>query len=241
MKKVLVWHFARADRKLGYNDGRQIVVGETLTVEVTEDRPLGVCWWGLHGSERAIDALGNAPGPLACRDVLSGEIVSDDNKACASERTCLAMADATNLLHELACQWTEEALDAVEKAGLAVDPRSRAAIKMKRKWVRGEANDYELSAAWDAANEAIEIMGYGPSHRAALAAASATSKAAHYAAGSAGRASAAVCGSLAEVAAGVSIAFNPAWDARNAAHNADLERRLRELLHLPPSDEEETP
>ena len=58
------------------------------------------------------------------------------------------------VMHEFACQFAERALDRVERDGGVVDPCSRAAIETKRRWLRGEASDEELSAARNAAREA---------------------------------------------------------------------------------------
>lgn len=97
---VIGWHFLREDRRLGYGDGREVKVGEALTV----DGPLVLCERGLHASPRAIDALQYAPGPIACRVRLSGEVLgpTDEHvdKACATERTVIAMIDATDVLRE---------------------------------------------------------------------------------------------------------------------------------------------
>lgn len=54
------------------------------------------------------------------------------------------------VLHEFACRLAEQALALVE----APDPRSVAAVAAKRAWLRGEATDDELAAAWDAARAA---------------------------------------------------------------------------------------
>jgi len=51
------------------------------------------------------------------------------------------------VLHEFACQCAEQALALVENP----DPRSVAAVAVKRAWLRGEATDDELTAARDAA------------------------------------------------------------------------------------------
>jgi hypothetical protein len=56
----------------------------------------------------------------------------------------------TKALHEFACRVSERAL---EKTGNP-DPRSLAAIKTKRAWLRGEATDEELTAARKAAKAA---------------------------------------------------------------------------------------
>lgn len=144
---MLAWHFLRGDRRLSYPPHTLVEVGQKLTVEP----PLELCNWGLHASKRAIDALNYAPGSIACRVELSGEILEGDDKVCATERTVLKMIDATNVLHEFACWCAEQALLKEREAGREPDQRSWAAIEAKRKWLRGEITDSELEAARDAA------------------------------------------------------------------------------------------
>ena len=72
---------------------------------------------------------------------------SGKDKSVASERTVIWMADATNTLHEFACLCAEDAL----RTAKVEDVRCWQAIETKRKWLRGEATDDELTAAWDAA------------------------------------------------------------------------------------------
>ena len=144
---MLGWHFLREDRRLQYPPHTLVEVGQTLTVEP----PLKLCTCGLHLSERAIDALNYAPGPIVCRVEGSGEILVGDDKAAATKRTVLWMVDATNTLHEFACWCAEQALLREREAGREPDPRSWAAIETKRRWLRGEATDKELAAARDAA------------------------------------------------------------------------------------------
>lgn len=54
------------------------------------------------------------------------------------------------VLHEFACRCAERALALVDNP----DPRSTAAVAVKRAWLRGEATDDELAAARDAARAA---------------------------------------------------------------------------------------
>ena len=80
------WYFSTTERKLRYGDNRSIELGITHSVE----GKLEVCKNGLHGSERLIDALSYAPGPVIWEVELSGEIVTDDGtKHCARNRTYL--------------------------------------------------------------------------------------------------------------------------------------------------------
>lgn len=74
------------------------------------------------------------------------------------------------LLHEFACRCAEWALSLVN----APDPRSVEAIRVKRRWMAGEATDDERSAAWAAA--------WGAARSAAWAAAWAAMRSAAWAA-----------------------------------------------------------
>jgi len=142
------WHFLADDKKLGYEDGRIVQVGETYRYKGEE--PIEICRRGMHGSVRLMDALEYAPGPIVCRVDITGGIVKGDDKIVGRERKVLAMSDATNVLHEFACRCAETALLHVDNP----DQRSIDAIEAKRKWLRGEITDEELAAAWDAARTA---------------------------------------------------------------------------------------
>jgi hypothetical protein len=94
------WHFALSDGCLGFGDGRKIVVGETLRV----DGQLRLCKRGLHASRLVYDALGYAGNnsTLICRVSLGGQIVTGEDKICASERTVLWAIDGRSLLRHYA-------------------------------------------------------------------------------------------------------------------------------------------
>lgn len=192
----------------------EVKVGQMLTAEGLE-----------YVSPRVLDALQRSPGTIICRIGLSGEV--------------LAMADATTVLHEFACWSAEQALLGEREAGREPDKRSWAAIKTKRKWLRGEATDEELDAAGNAAWDAQEEATY---------AASVTSDAAASAANAAARdavsaATWAAC-SAAWAATWTAtwdndtvaprLAATAAWDAARdatwAAQNAKLEEMLNDLL-----------
>lgn len=143
MSEWLGWHFLPGDCRLANGDGREVKVGETYTV----DGEPALCCHGLHASRRALDALGYAPGPVACRVRLGGQIVEGDDKACATERTVLGMADATRTLHEFALWCTEKALGRAN----VTDEQPWRALEVKRKWLDGEATEEELIAAREAA------------------------------------------------------------------------------------------
>ena len=149
------WHFAGN----ALRDGRPLPKKGDILTHVGEVVP---CRSGYHGSARAIDALAYAPGALVARVRLSGVVVehgSPVDKLAASVRENLTdYADCTRVLHEFACWCATQALDAEEKVGRAVDPRSRKAIEVKLLWLDGKATDAgraaARAAAWDAAGDA---------------------------------------------------------------------------------------
>ena len=167
MDELIGWHFSTG--RLGYGDNRPIVIGETHTVDITE-RKLELCGWGLHASERIIDALEYAPGPMVYRVRLHGEIRRGDDKACATHRTYIAGIDATGILRTFARKC---ALDVIalwdapdivrqyletgdESASAAArDAASAAARDAARAEARGaaraEARGAASAAAWAAA------------------------------------------------------------------------------------------
>ena len=135
-----------ADTVLPHGDGRPVVVGEKLTI----DPPLEMCARGLHAARHPSDALKYAPGSLLYRVELSGELIEDHDKLCASERTALAMIDATELLRAFARRqalsvihlWT--APEIVKQFLETGDENIRAAA-------RDAARDAAWAAAWYAA------------------------------------------------------------------------------------------
>jgi hypothetical protein len=220
---MLAWHFLRDDQKLSYPPHTLVEVGQKLTV----DPPLSLCNWGLHASKKAIDALNYAPGAIACRVKLSGEILEDDDKVCATERTVLKMIDATNILHEFACWCAEQALLQEREAGREPDPRSWAAIEAKRKWLRGEITDNELAdardAAWDAAWAATRSAAWDAARAAAW-------DAARDAARATARAAAWDIAWTVTRDAAMDAVWKAAWEAARAVHNTQLEKMLLEAM-----------
>lgn len=102
---VLAWHFLPADRRLRVDspipEHRCLLVepGQVLTCDPGK---LALCSYGLHASERALDALEYAPGPVISRAECGGEIRRDDDKLVCSERRVLWVADATEALRVFA-------------------------------------------------------------------------------------------------------------------------------------------
>ena len=87
---------------------------------------------------------------LSALNVLELDIPASD-KLWAVLREEMLSAEA---LYEFACRVAEHALMKERKDGREPDPRSWAAIAAKRKWLRGEITEEELSAAWAAARDA---------------------------------------------------------------------------------------
>ncbi|MCI0560410.1 MAG: hypothetical protein MN733_18140 [Nitrososphaera sp.] len=98
MMQEKFWHFLREDRRLLWGSKEVVEVGKTLRVEGT---PV-LCSFGFHACRKAINALAYAPGPIACRVMLGGEIIEDTDKLVANERTVIWMGNATHILRDFA-------------------------------------------------------------------------------------------------------------------------------------------
>ncbi len=234
---VYGWHFTRADKRLGYEDGRKFVKGRKLTV----DGPLELCARGLHASPRALDALNYAPGPVACYVQLSGEVLGPTDrhkdKMCATERTVIAYVDATPHLREFirdtliyrqphiaTLLWNDGLRKQAQEVRQA-DLKEMSFEDIKK--VFGAARAAARAAAWDAAWAAARDAARAAARDAAWAAAW---DAARDAAWDAARDAA--------WAAARDAAWDAAWAAaRDAARdnlNAMLERRLMDAMNLSP-------
>ena len=169
---VLAWHFLRSN-ELANGDKRKVIVGETLTVST----PVVLCSSGLHASKRVIDALSYAPGAICCRVRLSGEIVEGDDKLAASERTVIAMIDATDVLRafsrwcalEVAHLWD---MPPIVRQYLETGDESIRAAARAAAWTAWDATwDAARAAAWDAARAAAWDAARAAARAAAWAAA----------------------------------------------------------------------
>jgi len=150
--KIKAWYFAAKDNKLRYGDNREIVVGGTHKV----DGKPKLCKNGLHASERLIDALSYAPGPILYQVELSGEFDIGGDKVCATERTYIKRINAVDLLREFA---RKQALINIEK----IKPYTEVYELIVEYLETGDealrdaawsaARDAE-AAAWDAARDA---------------------------------------------------------------------------------------
>jgi len=139
----LFWHFLPNDRRMHYPPHTPVEAGATYTVTGR----LVVCGNGLHASREALDALRYAPGSIVCRVRLGREIIHEDDKVCARERTVLWIAEAGPVLHELSCLLAIRSLDRLRLSGYPLDLLRPEAIAAKRAWLRGEIDDEALAVA----------------------------------------------------------------------------------------------
>jgi len=208
---MLAWHFLAGDKRLGYNDGRLVEVGQTLECEGEPE----LCGNGMHGSARLIDAVHYARGPIVCRVKIEGDVIEDYNKICGRRRTVLWMLDATRILHEFACACAEDALALVEQP----DERSVAGIAAKRSWLKGEITDKKLDSAWAAAWDASQNVAWVASAAAEAAAWAAVRSAARAA-------------SRAARDASWAAARAASWAARDAAQDAAWDKQNKLLTEM---------
>lgn len=143
------WHFLAKQGKLRDGSPAASVGG----VETFDGQPY-LCATGLHACARALDALKYARGAYARRVRLEGVIVGEWDKRTATRRVILAEGDVERTLHLFACDEAERAL----RLAKVEDPRSWEAIRVKRRWVHGEATDEELAAARIAARAAARAV-----------------------------------------------------------------------------------
>ena len=161
-KSIEAWHFLSNDKKFGYGDGNVAEPGYVYSVE----GPIKLCSWGLHASERAIDALKYAPGNMIGRVVLSGEIIRGDDKLVATHREYLWIADAEETLRSFA-RWS--ALQVIH-LGDAPDVVRRY-LESGNESLRSAAESAARSAAWSAARSAAESAARSAAESAARSAA----------------------------------------------------------------------
>ena len=186
------------------------------TVTVEQFRNFGPCWLETAAGRQRYARVAAMRNEWSALDVLALDGVSNKDKLWAVLRE--EFIDAP-VLHEYACRCAEYALTFVREP----DSRSIAAIEAKRKWLRGEISNDDLTAARAACDAAADAA-----WTAADAAAGAAADAAWTAADAATVAAANAAWTAARAAA------NAAWTAaRAAARDAAREHEveiLRELL-----------
>jgi hypothetical protein len=213
-KDVLAWHFVGDDLR----DGRPIPAdGVTLK----HKGKLELCASGLHASERLIDALQYAPGPILCRVQMGGTIKKESDKLVARQRTIIWRVNSTDVLRKFARQC---ALDVAHLWNMP--PVVRQYLETGDERLRDAAWD----AAWDAGRAAARDAAWDAGRAAARAAAwdaawAAARDAARDAAWDAGRAAA----RAAAWATARAAAWDAAWDAARDAQNTRLTEMVMAL------------
>jgi len=131
-----------------------MVVGETLRHEGA----LVICNQGLHASERILDALQYAPGPIVCRVECSGIGERQEDKFVCSERKARWAVDAEPVLRAFARRC------ALDVANLWDMPQ------IVREYME-TGDESKRAAAWDAAWAAARAAAWASAWAAAMAAA----------------------------------------------------------------------
>jgi len=215
------WHFTGTSKRLGYGDGRLIEIGRTLKVQ----GDLRMCHNGLHASKRLIDALEYAPGPYVWRVEIGGDIIRDNDKAVASERTALWGYDSTDVLKifsrrcalDVVHLW--DAPDVVVKYLRGGDQEIRDASKSAS----------AASAAWDAWD--VRAASYTDAAWAARAAWDASAASAAWDACVSRAASTASTAARAAAATSAAAWDSAAWNAVRTMQNRRLEAMI--IAHRP--------
>ena len=175
------------------------------TVTPEQFKEFGPCWLETAAGRKRYARVAAMRDEWSALDVLALDGVSNTDKLWAVLRE--EFIDAP-VLHEYACRCAEYALTFAREP----DSRSIAAIEAKRKWLRGEISNDDLTAARAAAGSA------------AWAAADA-------AAGAAARAAARAAWTAADAAAWTA-ADAAAWTADAAARAAAWEHEVKLLKEL---------
>ena len=175
------------------------------TVTPEQFKEFGPCWLETAAGRKRYARVAAMRDEWSALDVLALDGVSNTDKLWAVLRE--EFIDAP-VLHEYACRCAEYALTFVREP----DSRSIAAIEAKRKWLRGEISNDDLTAAraaaWDAARDAADAA----ARAAAWAAADAAARAAAWAAANA-----------------AAWTADAAWAAADAAREHEV-KLLKELL-----------
>ena len=175
------------------------------TVTPEQFKEFGPCWLETAEGRKRYARVAAMRDEWSALDVLALDGVSNTDKLWAVLRE--EFIDAP-VLHEYACRCAEYALTFVREP----DSRSIAAIEAKRKWLRGEISNDDLTAAraaaWDAARAAADAA----ARAAAWAAADAAARAAAWAAANA-----------------AAWTADAAWAAADAAREHEV-KLLKELL-----------
>lgn len=167
---VKVWHFLDAnghlrDGSLAPDDG----------VPLVHEGPLVMCHRGLHASVLLMDALQYAPGPVLCRDEVTGCVVKADDKLVASTRVILWRIDATDILLKFARMCALDVISLWTPPQVVVD-FLRSGDRALRQVAKAEAAAEAAAAAGAAAGDAAWTAAEDAAEAAAGAAAGAATR-----------------------------------------------------------------
>jgi hypothetical protein len=167
MNTIKGWWFSEG-YKLPHEDNRIIKIGKTHKIK----GKIIPCTNGLHASERIIDALGYAPGPIIWKVELSGTVIKEGDKICASSRKYIAGGvDCSEVLRkftrlcalEIVANWDapQVVIDYLKTGDEAIRPAARsaawaAAWPAARFTAWSEVRPTAWAAAWAAARFASE-------------------------------------------------------------------------------------
>ena len=177
MKKIDAWHFVAQDRILANGSGLLVEPGYIYSEPAGD---LVMCQRGMHASRDPFDILTYAPGPWLCRVRCWGGVQEQEDKLVCRHREVVAMKDISRELRLFGCWCVRETplVDGRKVWDLLTDGRSRTAVEIAERHVRGEATDIELAAAEAAARTAAEAAARTAARTAAEAARTAAEAAA---------------------------------------------------------------
>ena len=183
------------------------------TVTPEQFKEFGPCWLETAAGRQRYARVAAMRDEWSALDVLALDGVSNKDKLWAVLRE--EFIDAP-VLHEYACRCAEYALTFVREP----DSRSIAAIEAKRKWLRGEISNDDLTAARAAADAAADAARAAADAARAAADAADAADAAAWAAADAARAAAWAAADAARAAA---------WAAAREHEVKLLKELLREV------------
>ena len=192
------------------------------TVTPEQFKEFGPCWLETAAGRQRYARVAAMRDEWSALDVLALDGVSNKDKLWAVLRE--EFIDAP-VLHEYACRCAEYALTFVREP----DSRSIAAIEAKRKWLRGEISNDDLTAAWAAAAWAANAAANADANAAANADAWAANAAANAAAWAAACDAAWTAANAAANAAAWAAACDAAWTAAREHEVKLLKELLREV------------
>lgn len=115
--KRLGWHFLPSSRTLGFNDGRTVHVGKTLSMKDTSLTP-SVCNAGMHASDQPSEAAVFKKGPVLSRVEVWGDISSASGKFCGRHRKVVWMRELLSEDIKALCAAVGCAIYGVRAAGV---------------------------------------------------------------------------------------------------------------------------